>query len=89
METGIRDFCNAVIKKIKNDKDIKENKKEWQHDYRDRISFGICIIEKAPGLRVLGFNGYYPELMLDQEDIDYLYNKYLQLVYSEALYFLL
>ena len=77
MKTGVRDFCKAVLKKVKNDKDIEENPVEilWA-DCRDRISFGVCIIKSAPGIQILGFRKHFPDLILDQEDIDYLYNKY-------------
>lgn len=76
MGKEINEFCQAVIKKTKNDKLIKEEKLDWQYDYRERISFGLIIMEKAPGIQLLGFTGYYPKITLDQEDIDYFYNKY-------------
>ncbi len=76
MNTGYLDFCKAYNQKIKNDKDIKENSQHPLYDSRDRISFRINVIEICPAMRpIFGYNGS-SLFTLDQEDLEYLFNKY-------------
>lgn len=80
MDTQIRDFCKNYKEKLKNDKDIKDNDLDPFNDFRPRIYFNVkmtvsyarCYDHEGQTL----FN-------LDQEDLEYLYNKYSKRIESE------
>lgn len=75
MNTQINNFCKNYLLKLKNDKDIKENKLDIFCDYRERISFNINMYKTAPGF--LRINNHTENMfILDDEDLKYLYDKY-------------
>lgn len=78
--SAILKFCKGYEKKIKNDKDIRENTmSDSMHDYRDRVSFHVVIHESAPGYRMVsmfGSNSGSSTIILDDEDLKILYEKY-------------
>lgn len=80
--SNYKDFCKKYKQKLKNDKDIKDNPKEgyeYFHDTRERIKFYVNVKETAPGFSILTTSGFYNGINLfelDDEDIEYLYNKY-------------
>lgn len=77
MKTGIRDFCVNYNKKLKNDKDIKENEMFHLDDYRERIRFRLNMIKSTPSTyKVGGFDTGTIVFDLDDEDLKYLYDKY-------------
>ena len=62
--------------KIKNDKDIKENQSNLTVDLRDKISFNVNMHISCPGMiQAFGYNGQNL-FTLDNEDLEYLHNKY-------------
>ena len=83
MDTGIRDFCVKYNEKLKNDKDIKENKLDFVSDYRDRISFNVNMYTSCPNaMWSFGYNGQNL-FTLDAEDLEYLHNKYSKKIEAE------
>lgn len=77
MNKDIKEFCKLYHEKIKNDLEIKNNPKSPFEDYTDRVTFSISFGKYAPAFFKVDF-GRYPNTLfaLDQEDLDYLYNKY-------------
>jgi len=83
MDTGIRDFCVKYKEKLKNDKDIKENRLDFSTDFRDRISFNVNMYISCPNtMRGFGYNGQNL-FTLDAEDLEYLYKKYSKKMVAE------
>jgi hypothetical protein len=77
-------FCKAVLKKKANDLDIKVKPLDPFMDYRDRVNFFITMTEFSPGTFPSMQYGIPTRLLrLDEEDIDYLYNKYSKLLKEE------
>lgn len=83
METGIRDFCINYKKKLKNDKDIKENQIDFLYDYRERINFSlnmnVTYPSSLPSWQYDGQNLF----RLDEDDLEYLYKKYSKKILDE------
>ena len=84
METKYREFCEKYKEKLRLDKDIEEN--PYPHmgvfsDLRDRITFQVSVYATCPGM----FRSYNNESLfaLDEEDLEYLYNKYSKLLKEE------
>jgi len=85
MTTGIRDFCKNYLEKLVNDKLIKEHQEEVKHsmkyerfkdlDHLDRITFTLHISKYTPGVHFIG-NRSIELLVLDEDDLEYLYAKY-------------
>lgn len=83
MDTGIRDFCVKYNEKLKNDKDIKDNKLDFLRDFRDRISFKVNMYTSCPNIMwSSGYNGQNL-FTLDDEDLEYLYKKYSKKIEAE------
>lgn len=75
MDKNVLTFCKAYQEKLKNDKNIKEVNIPFLQDRRKRINFVVNLIESIPG--TVNFPGYGRALFtLDEEDLNYLYNKY-------------
>lgn len=76
MDTKILEFCNKYKEKKENDEYIKNNPEppKVYNDSRARIQFTIAVIEHIPAM----FGGNCPNTLfaLDDEDLEYLYNKY-------------
>jgi len=70
-------FCKSYKEKLELDKDIKdtENNRPWT-DYRDRIKFVVVENRTCPGYLRLSLYPGETVLTLDEEDLQYLYNKY-------------
>jgi hypothetical protein len=83
MSTGIRDFCINYNKKLKNDKNIKEEKLDLLYDYRDRITFNINMHISCPNTRFIG--QYTGQILfnLDEQDLEYLHKKYSKKIKDE------
>ena len=83
METGIKDFCIKYKEKLKNDKDIKENQKDFLCDYRERINFNLNIhVTRPNSLWEMPHNGQ-KLFRLDEDDLEYLYKKYSKKIHEE------
>jgi len=83
MSTGYRDFCEKYNKKLKNDKDIKDNKLDFLRDFRDRINFSVNMYIACPNTMCRwDYNGQNL-FRLDEEDLEYLYNKYSKKIEAE------
>ncbi len=83
MSEDMKNFCIKYKEKLKNDKDIKENKKDWLDDYRDRISFKLSVRRSHPHISFIRGSSDEPLFILDSEDLEYLYNKYSKKVVEE------
>lgn len=85
MDTKYRDFCLKYNQKIKNDKDIKENpvEHEYLNDLRERISFTVMEYTTSPVTMPSIHNHGNVLFRLDEEDLEYLYNKYSKRVKAE------
>lgn len=83
METGLRDFFVKYNEKLKNDKDIKDNKLDYFRDFRDRISFSVNMRTSSPNtMWSFGYNGENL-FTLDEEDLKYLFEKYSKKIEDE------
>lgn len=82
MKTGIKDFLIKYKEKLENDKDIKENNIDYSIDHRDRISFNLNVKSSDP-ISFPSFDQGKNLFELDNEDIEYLYNKYSKKIDSE------
>lgn len=83
METGIRDFCINYKKKLKNDKDIKENQIDFLYDCRERINFNLNMYVTCPNSHpTWQYNGQNL-FRLDEDDLEYLYKKYSKKILDE------
>lgn len=76
MKTGIKEFCLKYKKKIINDKEIQKASVQPLQDFRERINFYVTVRETAPGYFTMGVNSGDTLIKLDNEDIEYLYQKY-------------
>ena len=83
MKTGVRDFCLKYNEKLKNDKDIQDDKIVFFRDDRERIKFNVSMnvtIPNAMHFRLYGGDNLFT---LDEEDLKYLYHKYSKKVVAE------
>jgi len=72
--SGIIKFCKKYKEKKINDADLAVGDTGAGFGYIRKINFHVGYTEYAPMMSTLG---EYPTILdLDQEDIDYLYNKY-------------
>lgn len=76
MATGIKTFCLKYKEKLNNDKDIEEKKLISIEDCRDRISFYVNITSTIPAYLTMDSLQGHNLFRLDNEDLEYLYNKY-------------
>jgi len=83
MDIGIRDFCVKYNQKLKNDKDIKENQLDFTSDYRDRINFNLNVYVTSPNTYWMGEYNGQALFRLDEEDLEYLHNKYSKKIQAE------
>lgn len=84
MNTAIRDFCIKYRQKLNLDKDIEENPPIWFFDdRRDRIEFRLNVYAKSPSGIVLGYDNGRNLFKLDDEDLQYLYDKYSKKIEQE------
>jgi len=83
MDTGIRDFCVKYNEKLKNDKDIKENELDFFSDFRDRINFNLNMYVACPNTHWMGQYNGQNLFRLDEEDLEYLHNKYSKKIEAE------
>jgi len=83
MDTGIKDFLVKYNEKLKNDKDIKENKLDFFRDYRDRISFNVNVYTSCPYANWRYWNNGQSLFKLDAEDLEYLHKKYSKKIEAE------
>ena len=83
MDIGIRDFCVKYNQKLKNDKDIKENQLDFTSDYRDRINFNLNVYVTSPNTYWMGEYNGQTLFRLDEEDLEYLHNKYSKKIQAE------
>ena len=75
MNTDYKKFCELRKEKISNDKDIAENEIDANIDLRKRISFRLNVHEYLPRIITNYYHGI-PLFELDDEDLEYFYNKY-------------
>ena len=73
MNVEISEFCTYYKNKKINDKDIEENKLHPTDDTRDRITFGLSVHISCPMVFVPNRKTLFK---IDDEDLEYLYNKY-------------
>lgn len=84
MNTGYKDFCKVYKKKLELDKDIKENPTDiFDNDYRDRITFHLTEYITNQMCSYIGIYTGSCLFTLDEEDMEYLYNKYSKKVKAE------
>ena len=81
-----RDFCKGYKLKLVNDKDIKEIPKKFSlSDTRDRVVFSVNMENSCPAFtKSWDYNGTNI-FELDNEDLEYLYNKYSGRVADERI----
>ena len=75
MKNGYLKFCKNYKEKLELDKDIKENKLSFFEDFRDRITFKLNMAKSCPHTITFGDTSL-SLFTLDQEDLEYLHNKY-------------
>lgn len=77
MSRKVKDFVKKYLEKLKNDKDIRDNKIEepYLFDFRDVIKFHVAYRSRFPAETSMEMISI-PTINLDDEDLEYLYNKY-------------
>lgn len=74
--TNYKEFIKAYHKKIKNDKDREDSFISPMDDTREKIAFQLTYSSHTPAYSGLRTDYGKVLMTLDQEDIDYFYNKY-------------
>ena len=83
MRSPYTEFCLKYKEKLRKDKEIEQFKLDPMDDYRERINFGLNLYSFYPMHYKVGDYGGTQFFMLDNEDLEYLYNKYSKLLQSE------
>jgi len=83
MDTKYKDFCDNYKEKLVLDEDIATNEIALFRDYRHRVHFELHMTRRSPTQLMIFGNPTQRMFTLDDEDIQYLYNKYSKKIQAE------